>query len=83
MNTWLFILGYAGATIAVAVVIGIISVAAQKATEKKAEKKANEKLQKTADIISEANKTKADANTGDHKHDFNFMADKLHKLANK
>lgn len=45
--------------------------------------KANENAENAAEITTEANKTKADARTGDHEHDFNFMADKLHDFANK
>ena len=59
-----------------------------------AEKKERYKIQKqldevyeheehTAEIISNANKTKADARTGDHSSDVNHMADKLHDYANK
>ena len=36
-----------------------------------------------AEIISNANKTKADARTGDHSSDVNYMADKLHDYAHK
>ncbi len=39
--------------------------------------------QHAVEIITEANQTKEDARTGDHKRDFNFMADKLHDLANR
>lgn len=46
-------------------------------------KNKNEHADKTADIITEANKTKADARTGDHSADFNYMADKLHDYANR
>ena len=59
-----------------------------------AEKKERYKIQKqldevyeheehTAEIISNANKTKADARTGDHSSDINYMADKLHDYAHK
>lgn len=59
-----------------------------------AEKKERYKIQKqldevyeheehTAEIISNANKTKADARTGDHSTDIKFMADKLHDYAKK
>ena len=59
-----------------------------------AEKKERYKIQKqldevyeheehTAEIISNANKTKADARTGDHSADIKCMADKLHNYANK
>ena len=36
-----------------------------------------------AEIISNANKTKADARTGDHSVDIKYMADKLHDYAQK
>lgn len=36
-----------------------------------------------AEIISNANKTKADARTGKHSTDIKFMADKLHDYAKK
>ena len=36
-----------------------------------------------AEIISKANKTKADARTGDHSADIKYMADKLHDYAQK
>lgn len=42
-----------------------------------------EHAEKTAEIITEANKTKEDARTGNHERDFNFMANKLHNLASK
>ena len=59
-----------------------------------AEKKERYKIQKqldevyeheehAAEIISNANKTKADARTGDHSADVKYMADKLHDYAQK
>lgn len=59
-----------------------------------AEKKERYKIQKqldevyehekdAAEIISNANKTKADARTGKHSTDIKFMADKLHDYAKK
>lgn len=44
-------------------------------------KEARENEQKTAEIITEANKTKAEANSGDIDNDLNYMAGKLHDLA--
>ena len=35
------------------------------------------------ETITEANKTKADARSGNHERDFNYMADQLHELASK
>lgn len=46
-------------------------------------KEAAENEKRKAKIITEANNTKADARTGDHEHDFNYMADKLHEFAQK
>ena len=59
-----------------------------------AEKKERYKIQKQLDevykheehaseTISNANKTKADARTGDHSADVKYMADKLHDYAHK
>ena len=42
-------------------------------------KEAQENAERTADIITEANKAKADARSGDHKRDLDFMANKLHE----
>ena len=52
-----------------------------KLTEQAKEAAENEK--RKADIITEANKTKADARTGDHSSDVKYMADKLHDYAHK
>ena len=46
-------------------------------------KEAQEHAEKTAEVITDANKTKADARTGDRKRDINYMADKLHEYAKK
>lgn len=40
------------------------------------EKKVNE-------TITEANQTKADARSGDHNRDINYMADRLHQFSKK
>lgn len=50
---------------------------------KRQEKEYAETEARKNEAITEANKTKADARTGNHERDFNFMADKLHHLANK
>ena len=50
---------------------------------KRQEKENAQREARTNEAITEANKTKADARTGNHERDFNFMADKLHHLANK
>ena len=76
----------------VCVLMGILAIRAFLMAQ--AEKKERYKIQKqldevykheehTAEIISKANKTKADARTGDHSADIKCMADKLHNYANK
>ena len=58
----------------------------ERAARKQAEKEnreARKKAETTVEIIAEANKTKADARTGDHERDLDFMARKLHDYANK
>ena len=76
----------------VCVLMGILAICAFLRAQ--AEKKERYKIQKqldevykheehTAEIISNANKTKADARTGDHSADIKCMADKLHNYANK
>lgn len=54
----------------------------RKQTEKKI-MEAYERENKAAEIITESNKTKAAANTGNINNDINFMANKLHDYANK
>ena len=46
-------------------------------------REARENEQKAVDIITEANETKQDANSGDIDNDLNFMAGKLHDYAKK
>ncbi len=76
----------------VCVLMGIFAVCAFIMAQ--AEKKERYKIQKqldevyeheehTAEIISNANKTKADARTGDYSADIKYMADKLHDYAKK
>lgn len=76
----------------VCVLMGIFAVCAFIMAQ--AEKKERYKIQKqldevyeheehAAEIISNANKTKADARTGKHSTDIKFMADKLHDYAKK
>ena len=76
----------------VCVLMGILAICAFLMAQ--AEKKERLKIQKeldevyeheehAAEIITEANKTKADARTGDHSADIKYMADKLHDYANK
>lgn len=45
-------------------------------------KEGAENAQRTADIITEAEKIKNDANTGNHTDDMHTMADQLHNYAN-
>ena len=78
--------------ITVCVLMGFFAVCAFIMAQ--AEKKERYKIQKQLDevyeheehaakIISNANKTKADARTGDHSADIKYMADKLHDYAQK
>lgn len=56
------------------------------AREKRAEKKereAAENGERIADKITEANKIKQNANTGNFDNDFNYIAGKLHEYAKK
>lgn len=67
-------------------VCAFIMAQAEKKERRKTEKELNEVYEheaKAAEIITEANKTKADARTGDHSADIKYMADKLHHYANK
>lgn len=52
----------------------------RKLTEQAKETAENEK--RKADIITEAERDKSEARTGDHAHDLHTMADKLHEYAN-
>ena len=83
MNNFIYLIGYLGAIIAVAVIIGFICVTIQHAIKVKEEEKDSEKAEQAAEITTKANETKAGARTGDHERDFNYMADKLHNIANK
>ena len=76
----------------VCVLMGVLAICAFLMAQ--AEKKERLKIQKqldevyeheehVAEIITEANKTKADARTGDHSADIKYMADKLHDYAHK
>ena len=76
----------------VCVLIGILVVCAflMAQAEKKERRKIQNELKEVkkheehaAEIISNANKTKADARTGDHSVDIKYMADKLHDYAKK
>ena len=76
----------------VCVLMGILAVCAflMAKVEKKERRKIQNELNEVkkheehaAEIISNANKTKADARTGDHSVDIKYMADKLHDYAQK
>ena len=76
----------------VCVLMGIFAICAfiMAQAEKKERRKIQNELNEVkkheehaAEIISNANKTKADARTGDHSVDIKYMADKLHDYANK
>ena len=76
----------------VCVLMGILAIRAflMAQAEKKERRKIQNELNEvkkheehTSEIISNANKTKADARTGDHSADIKCMADKLHNYANK
>lgn len=56
---------------------------AEKHERKQQEKETKENEERAAEIITEANKTKAEARTGDHKRDIDYMASKLHDYATK
>ena len=76
----------------VCVLMGIFAICAfiMAQAEKKERRKIQNELNEVkkheehaAEIISNANKTKADARTGDHSVDIKYMADKLHDYAKK
>ena len=76
----------------VCVLMGIFAICAfiMAQAEKKESRKIQNELNEVkkheehaAEIISNANKTKADARTGDHSVDIKYMADKLHDYAQK
>lgn len=78
--------------IIVCVLLGIFAVCAfiMAKNEKKERYKIQKKLdeayeheEQAAEIISKANKTKADSRTGDYSADIKYMADKLHDYASK
>ena len=83
MNNFIYLIGYLGAIIAVAVIIGFICVTIQHAIKVREEEKEIEEAEQAAEITTKANETKAGARTGDHERDFNYMANKLRDIANK
>ena len=67
-------------------VCAFIMAQAEKKERRKIQNELNEVKkheEHAAEIISNANKTKADARTGDHSADIKYMADKLRDYANK
>lgn len=66
---------------------GAFYLAARERQERKAAEKelreARENEKRAADIITEANETKQEANTGSLDNDINYMAGKLHEYASK
>lgn len=67
-------------------VCAFIMAQAEKKERYKIQKQLNEVYEHekdAAEIISNANKTKADARTGKHSTDIKYMADKLHDYAKK
>lgn len=67
-------------------ICAFILVHKEKKRRKQTEKKiieVYERENKAAGIITESNKTKADARTGDYSADIKYMANKLHDYANK
>lgn len=67
-----------------------IIAAAEHKARKEEEKKNKEALEnerkrqeQAAAIITEANETKAEARSGNHSRDIDYMANKLHELATK
>ena len=67
-------------------VCAFITAQAEKKERRKIQNELNEVKkheEHAAEIISKANKTKADARTGDHSADIKYMADKLRDYANK
>ena len=78
------ILGYILCGIVAVFGIAAFAFACEQSAEfhrKEKEIKAEEK--KVNEIITDAENKKADARTGDHERDLNFMADVLHDYANK
>lgn len=73
--------------IAIAIAAWTIAESVKRAKErqqiKDALKHEQEKNKKTIEIVEAANRTKADARTGDHSADFKYMADKLHDYAHR
>ena len=84
ISAWI-ITGLAVAFMAVVAIGGAYLNAERKRYEKHIadlKKEGAENAQRTADIITEAEKIKNDANTGNHSDDLHTMANQLHNYAN-
>lgn len=55
----------------------------EKAEIEQAKKESEENAKRKEQATIQANETKANARTGNHSDDLNFMANKLHEYANK
>ena len=71
-----------GAVVAFAITAFVVACE-QSRQWRKTEKKIEAEESKANEIITDAENKKADARTGDHERDLNFMADVLHDYANK
>ena len=78
------ILGYIMCGIVAVFGIAAFAFACEQSRQwRKTEKKIEAEESKANEIITDAENKKADARTGDHERDINFMADVLHDYANK
>lgn len=78
------ILVYIICGLVVAFAITAFVVACEQSAEvRRKEKEIKAEEERINEITTEANNTKANARTGDHERDFNYMADKLHEFAKK
>lgn len=71
-----------GAVVAFAITAFVVACE-QSAEVRRKEKEIKAEEKKANEIITDAENKKADARTGDHERDLNFMADVLHDYANK
>ena len=69
--------------VAVFGIAAFLFVCEQQRQWRKAEKQIKAEEKKANEIITDAENKKADARTGDHERDINYMADVLHDYANK
>lgn len=79
------IAGWIIAGLAAALCAAIAALSAEKGRREQEKEKirqeAAENARHTADIITEANQIKSDANTGNHSDDLHIMAEQLHDYA--